>query len=294
MRPKLTVVVPCTDRKSAPATQECLVRHLPKLSLTERHDSWRQRIDQAVDKKPLSLLYAGDAWRRTESVMSAAATAGFEPTLYVASAGLGLVGASSLAPAYGATFTAGQDDSVASSVAGKRDWWTHFAGSGGNTLPEVSGDATLVVLSAAYASALDADLAELAETRGEHLLVGGSRDLLGLPRIKSDLGLRHALGGTSLSLNLRMAEAWLRGLTEPKLTDASRMKCWVAWADGVRRTEHYDRKTMTDLQVLKFIHFLKGEESTVLRTRALRQLRDSGHACEQKRFARLFAQTVQA
>jgi len=243
---------------------------------------------------PVDLLYAGDAWRRTEAVLSAAASAGFEPMLFVASAGLGLVGASSLAPAYGATFATGHADSVAGSVAGNRDWWAHFAGSGGNTLLEVSGDAVLVVLSTAYASALDADLAELAETRGDHLLVGGSRVLPGLARIRSDLGLRHALGGTSLSLNLRMAEAWLRGLTEPKLTDASRLKCWVAWAEEVRRTEHYDRKSMTDVQVLEFIHLLKGKQPTVLRTRALRLLRDSGHACEQKRFANLFAQSVPA
>ena len=106
MRPKLTVVVACTGRKSAPATRECLVRHLPELSLAERHDIWRHRLDENLDKMPVSDLYAGDAWRRTEAVLAAAASAGFEPTLFVASAGLGLVEASTLAPAYGATFTA--------------------------------------------------------------------------------------------------------------------------------------------------------------------------------------------
>lgn len=294
MIPKLTVVVTCTERKSAPVTPECLVRHLPKLSLTERHDTWRQRLDTAADKRPVSRLYAGDAWRRTEAVLRAADSAGFEPRLFVASAGLGLVAASALAPAYGATFTSSQADSVASSVAGKRDWWAQFSDVGGNTLPDVSGDATVVVLSAVYASTLDADLTQLAGTPGDHLLVGGSRDIPGLTRVRSDLGLRHVLGGTALSLNLRMAEAWLRGLAEPKLTDALTMKRWLAWAEDVRRTEHYDRKAMTDVQVLEFIHCLKSKQPAVLRTRALRMLRDSGHACEQARFADLFALAVTA
>jgi len=161
-------------------------------------------------------------------------------------------------------------------------------------MPGVAGDATMVVLSEAYASPLDADLTALAATPGDHLLVGGSREVAGLTRLRSDLGLRHALGGTAVSLNLRMAEAWLRGLSEPKLTDALRMERWVKWADGVRRTEHYDREAMTDALVLEFIHCLRGQQPAVRRTRALRMLRDSGRACEQTRFATLFAQAVTA
>ena len=294
MRPKLTVLVACTGRKSAPATQDCLVQHLPKLSLAERHDIWLRCLDKAPDKMPASRLYAGDAWRRTDAVLSAAASAGFEPTLFVASAGLGLVGASTLAPSYGATFTTGHPDSVADSVAGKRDWWTLFSDANGDTLPSVAGDATLVVLSKAYASALEEDLTQLAATPGDHLLVGGSREVPGLTRLKSDFKLRHELGGTAMSLNLRMAEEWLKALTEPKLTDKVTMSRWVTWADRVRRTEHYARQTMTDAQVLEFIHSLRSQQSAVPRTRALRILRDSGRACEQTRFAHLFAQGVTA
>ena len=294
MRPKLTIVVACTGRKSAPATRECLVRHLPELSLAERHDIWRHRLDENQDKMPVSDLYAGDAWRRTEAVLAASASAGFEPTLFVASAGLGLVEASTLAPAYGATFTTGHADSVADSIAGKRDWWSHFSIAKGNTLQNLNGDATMVVLSEAYASALDEDLTQLGATPGDHLLVGGSREVPGLTRLKSDIELRHELGGTAMSLNLRMAEEWLKALTEPKLTDKLTMKRWMTWADGVRRTEHYARQTMTDTQVLEFIHSLRSQQSAVPRTRALRILRDSGRACEQTRFANLFAEGLTA
>ena len=294
MRPKLTVVVACTGRKSAPATPECLVQHLPQRSLAERHDIWLRCLDKAPDKMPVSRLYAGDAWRRTEAVISAAATAGFEPALFVASAGLGLVEASILAPAYGATFTTGHADSVADSVAGKRDWWTQFSIAKGKTLPRVGGDATLVVLSEAYASALDEDLTQLAATPGDHLLVGGSREVPGLTRLRSDIGLRHKLGGTAMSLNLRMAEAWLKALTEPKLSDTLTMSRWMTWADGARRTEHYDRQPLSDAQVLEFIHGLRSQQSAVPRTRALQILRESGLACEQTRFANLFAEGVTA
>ena len=294
MRPKLTVVVACTGRKSAPATRECLVRHLPGLSLAERHDIWRHRLDENLDKMPVNDLYAGDAWRRTEAVLAAAASAGFEPTLFVASAGLGLVEASTLAPAYGATFTTGHADSVADSVTGKRDWWSQFSVAKGNTLQHLSGDATIVVLSEAYASALDDDLTQLAATSGDHLLVGGSREVPGLTCLRSDLGLRHKLGGTAVSLNLRMAERWLGRLGEPKLTDKLTMERWMTWADGVRHTEHYDRQRMTDAQVLDFIRSLRSQQVAVSRTRALQILRASDLACEQTRFAKLFAEGVTA
>jgi len=229
-----------------------------------------------------------------EAVLRAADSAGFEPRLFVASAGLGLVAASAVAPAYGATFTAGHADTVANSGPANREWWTHFSAAGGETLSGVAGDATLLVLSEAYASALDVDLAELGATPGDHLLVGGSTEVPGLTRLRSDLGLRHALGGTAVSLNLRMAEAWLLGLSEPKLTDELRMERWVKWAEGARRTERYDREAMTDALVLEFIHSLRTQQPAISRTPALRMLRDSGRACEQRRFAGLFAQAVTA
>lgn len=294
MKPKLTVVVTCTERKSTPATPACQVRNLPKLSLSERHDTWLRCLDSAADKRPVGLLYAGEAWRRAEEVQSAAASAGFEPRLFVASAGLGLVSASALAPSYGATFTAGHADSVASSVAENRNWWAHFGAVEGATLADLAGDATIVVLSEAYASALDADLIRLATIPGDHLLVGGSRDVPGLTRLKSDIGLRQVLGGTAVSLNLRMAEEWLRKLPEPELTGPLSMNRWVSWADGVRRTERYNRRVLTDTLVLRFIHDLRLQYPGTSRTRALRMLRDSGLACEQARFANLFAQAVKA
>lgn len=294
MTPKLTVVVTCTERKSTPAAPECQVRSLPKRSLPERHDIWLRCLDSAVDKRPVGLVYAGEAWRRAEAVQRAAVTAGFETRMFVASAGLGLVSTSVLAPSYGATFTTGHADSVASSVSENRDWWALFGVVGGHTLADLAGDATLVVLSEAYASALDADLIRLATTPGDHLLVGGSRDVAGLTRLRSDIGLRHELGGTASSLNLRMAEEWLKNLPEPKLTGSQSMNRWVTWADGVRQSERYNRRVLTDALVLRFIHDVRRQYPGTSRTRALRMLRDSGLACEQARFAHLFTQAVTA
>jgi len=292
VRSKLSVVVTCTDRKSAPSSHDCQVRNLPKESLPERHDIWMRHLAAAADKQPVGTLYAGAAWRRTDELLKAAASAGFEPRLFVASAGLGLVAASTMASSYGATFTARQADSVASSVAGNRDWWARFRAVGGDALPDVTGDATILVLSETYAATLDADLSEMAETSGDHLLVGGGRDVPGMRRLRSDVGLRQALGGSALSLNLRMAEEWLRQLTGPKLTSEATTRTWETWAQGARRTVHFDREARTDGQVLEFVSGLTSKYPAVSRTRALRMLRDSGYACEQARFAKLFTRAV--
>src|SRR3954471_8469100 len=112
MTTKLTLVVTCTDRKSAPPPAELRVRNLPKRDLSERFQHWTARLAAASDKIPLSALYQGEAWSQVVRLELALRNAGFGPTLLVASAGLGLQPVTSPAPPYSATFAPAQADSV--------------------------------------------------------------------------------------------------------------------------------------------------------------------------------------
>jgi hypothetical protein len=51
---------------------------------------------------------------------------------------------------------------------------------------------------------------------------------------------------------------------------------------------------MTDEQLSRLIRRLKGADPDLSATRALRQVRDAGIACEQKRFGQLFREVVGA
>jgi hypothetical protein len=240
-------------------------------------------------------LYLGEAWRCSLDLEARAEAAGFRPTLYVASAGLGLRDANDEAPAYAATFTAGQDDSVAESDAEARDWWAAMCA--GGDYPGLAGlpkRPTLVVLSAAYGKPLSADLAALAATNPDVLVVGGTGPVPGATRIAADRSLRAELGGSVMSLNQRMAGAWLDRLAGRALNSADAIADWSSWSAKVQQVETWDRRTMTDEMVVRAVTTMLQDNARLSWSPALRILRESGYACEQKRFKHLFSIAVRA
>ncbi|MFC7504229.1 hypothetical protein, partial [Nocardioides sp. GCM10030258] len=146
------------------------------------------------------------------------------------------------------------------------------------------------VLSESYAKVIAADLLTRADTGGL-LVFGGSEDIPAGLRVPSNRALRHALGGTATSLNLRMAIRWTElagadGVHSPVVRDR-----WQQWAAGAEHHERWNREPMTDGAVLEFITALRRLEPALTKSRALRHLRDAGMACEQRRFGALFTQS---
>ncbi|MGW1802212.1 hypothetical protein ACWCQN_41545 [Streptomyces sp. NPDC001984] len=293
---ELPIVVTCTDRKTSPPDPTLRVRDLPATELPERAAEWARRLRTAPGRRiALGELYQGDQWRRAQALTAAASRAGFAPRLYVASAGLGLRPVSSLAPSYAATFMPRHADSVASSSAQATDWWDHLQRTdASHHLPQIAGAAgrVLVVLSEAYAQAMHRDLAALAVTGADAVLVGGAGDVDGVVRVPANAALRQALGGTRTSLNVRMAASWLEHCTPSRLITPTAQARWKTWADQVAHPEHYARRPMTDERVVAFIKEMKDRHPDYSRTRLLRLLRDQGMACEQKRFAGLYTSTI--
>jgi hypothetical protein len=151
------------------------------------------------------------------------------------------------------------------------------------------GGRILLVLSHAYATAMDDDLVALGRRNLDVLMVGGARDVEGLPRVAADKAMRTVLGGTATSLNVRTARAWLERCTaSPTLFSTEARLTWDQWTSRVRVLEKYERVPMTDRQVVAFVREALRREPSLSRTQALRLLRDQGRACEQRRFAALF------
>lgn len=290
---KLSVVVICSDRKSEAPAPGLRARDLSEARLAERSREWCSRLRATVGTRTLSNLYRGEGWYVVQKVLDAARRAKFDPELLVASAGLGLRSASSVAPGYSATFAAGQADTVGDSGADLRDWWYNL-----RAAPDALDPATaltgrvLLVLSSTYAAAMHSDLVALGRRGDDVLMVGGAVDVHGITRLAADRGLRSALGGTTTGLTMRMAHRWLCSLDATTLASPTRMQHWRTWADQVRQDESWERQPLTDGEVLQFIGQVRSADPGLSRTRALRALRDSGRACEQSRFAALYRTAV--
>lgn len=293
---KLTIVVNCTDRKSQVPTPDLRLRSLPPGDVDARFDAWHRRVETAQETLRLIDLYQGDAWQQVRGLASDAANDTTDVTLLVASAGLGLRDVlHTRGPAYAATFAGGHLDSVAADPVQKRHWWRRLSALPAITnLSETVDQRVLLVLSETYARAMDDDLVALAARGGDLLLVGGARSIAGLPRLAADGSLRRELGGTRSSLTLRMARAWLARRSTSALHSVSAEAAWVRWSRSKAHIEHYGRSPMTDEQLSRLIRRLKGADPDLSATRALRQVRDAGIACEQKRFGQLFREVVGA
>jgi hypothetical protein len=285
-RQKLTIIVTCTDRKSATPADELMVRNLPKGQVRVRARVWREALARATARRPLIDLYGGETWSQVRALSLKATNLGYEPTMFVASAGLGLQHVSTPAPAYAATFSAGHGDSVGASLPEAQAWWS--------ALPQAGiapGGRAIWILSEAYSRVVSQQL--LKETAPSDLLVfGGSKEVCDSVRIPSDRSLRRALGGTVTSLNVRSAMQWLTLADGEDLFTSAAQDKWRAWSHEKRHREVFDRKQMSDSAVLEFVGELRMRHPSISKTKALEVLREGGMACEQRRFSTLFQQAV--
>ncbi|NYI97127.1 hypothetical protein HNR12_003404 [Streptomonospora nanhaiensis] len=294
---QLSLVVTCTDRKITTPDPDLRVQTLPEGDVDHRVSVWTARIDRADDHLPLNRLYKGEHWVQVGALIERARQAGFTPELWVVSAGLGLQPALATAPSYAAALSPRHADSVASTSEERIRWWARLqAARGAARLQDLAKRGpVLLVLSEVYATALNAELCALGEAGDDVLLVGGDRDVTGIQRVPANRALRRALGGTLTSLNVRMAISWLEHCSPAgRLTSSDTTAAWTRWAESVRSPERYDRTPMSDEAVRAFIRVQTEQHPEYSRTRLHRLLRESGRACEQKRFAMLYAQTMGA
>lgn len=184
---------------------------------------------------------------------------------------------------------------MASSTAQASHWWDHLQHlEGSRDLSEIAAAAgrALVVLSQTYAQAMHRDLLALGATDAEVVLMGGACDLDGVLRVPANAALRQAVGGTLTSLNARTAASWLEHCTPGHLITPAAQTRWAAWAAQAAHRERYARTPVPDETVISFIKEMKRLHPRSSRTRLLRMFRDKGMACEQKRFADLYTQTM--
>ncbi len=284
---RLALAVSCTNSKSLPVSPRLRVADVP--AGRGRPGRWQERLESARGGLPLRNLYAGAQWTASLDLESHARALGFDVDLWVVSAGLGLVPATTVAPAYAASFSRGAD-AVADTPAGRRAWWRALT-ERGRSFDAVAAtcDQMLVVLAPTYLDVVMPDLSGMRDQQAA--VVSSRRDSL----VYSSTGLRPALRASAMTLNARAATGLLDiavAVGEPLVSDVVRAH-WEQWSSRNVTRGSVVRRVATDDEVTAFIESSLADSHTS-RSALLAVFRAGGRACEQSRFQRLYEDVMRS
>jgi hypothetical protein len=302
------ILASCTERKRLTVPAALRLSGIRGRDVRERAARWWQRLmNDRSETLAATDLYAGGHWSVVRRLPDIARAQGLRPTLWVISAGYGLVPVSASLHAYSATFAPGHQDSVSrdgSAVGDRQTWWAELARLKGpdrkapRSIAALVGQdpscSVLVVASGHYVDAVEADLVKAADRLVERkrliiITTPGrmARGPLGPHVIAAPARWQPILGGARTSLHARLAANILdeaaHGLSVE--TVRARLERVLERSPAVPKD---GRQKMTDDDVRVFIRQGLARDPRAGHSKLLRALRDGGRACEQSRFRRLF------
>ncbi len=316
MNPSVNILVTCTKRKRFAATARLRLGAVGRGVPGDVARRWTERLEQTTEPKVhASSLYAGDHWRIAAGLPTAAAACGVKADLWVLSAGYGLIAGTARVAPYSATFSVGHHDEVLSrfkdhNPSAVRDWWQSLSRWPG---PQPNDPRTIrdlvvrnphkpivVIASPKYLAAIQDDLLAarslLADPATLIVVSAGARGRG--PLAKNMIGcsarLQAALGGALMSLNARVARCIIeKGPTYP-WTVAGFQRLLETLRMDEAAEQPPARKAVTDEDVRAFVRNALRANPRARHTTLLREYREAGYACEQKRFGRLFKEVEQS
>jgi len=303
------VVVTCASRKVTVPSRDLRLGTYP-MGLPARATRWTRRLDSPnSDRLEARHLYQGEHWSVVKRMVDQASDFGCIVEVWIVSAGYGLVPISANLESYSATFSPGSDDSVARSKSNQRDnqaWWGLLASrrnrdlSSPRNLTELALQDTsapmIVALSKTYLQAVLHDLTNAAEAMGKKadlLLVSTGTPPGGLEEVQLPCDARFvtSLGGTRTSLNARVANRIIATSDQHEFDSAKVRGLLQKDLEQLKDILRYDRRKRTDLEIRNWIRTRLNIDSSS-RSSLLRELRNGGLACEQRRFAGLYEEVI--
>ena len=303
------VVVTCANRKVTVPSRDLRLGTYPT-GLHARATRWTSRLDSPrSDRLEARHLYQGEHWSVVKRMVDRAGDFGCIAEVWIVSAGYGLVPISANLESYSATFSPGSADSVAQSKSGQRDnqaWWGLLASwrnrdlQGPRNLTELALQDTsspmIVALSKTYLQAVLHDLTDAAEAMGKKadlLLVSTGTPPDGLEKVQLPCDARFltSLGGSRTSLNARVADRIIATSDRHEFDSARVRNLLQKDLDRSKDILRYDRRKQTDAEIQHWIR-TRLNIDYASRSSLLRELRDAGLACEQRRFAGLYDEVI--
>ncbi|MDA7618226.1 hypothetical protein N8703_02885 [Verrucomicrobia bacterium] len=304
----LELIVNCSQSK--------VITHNPPITFAETKgtdlrdllDNWIKKTRSANAKTPAGDLYRGQYWSKLRSIIARQKSIGTKVRVQIASAGFGVLQEMDMIPDYSATFQSNSSDCVIkpnhiikNRVNTLKKWWENInlAFSQSNKAKSFANHTNpnslvIVVLSIDYLMACEEELVYLRRRLKDPdklLIFAPPQKNLGTLSsnlIEVDVDLQCYLGGTRLTLGVRMLEWMLHTVGDLSICSVKTARAlFVNLREKQGKKMIYKGVTMTDAQVTRFIRSrLNAGQSSY--TPILRQLRGSGFACEVKRFKILF------
>lgn len=317
----LDIVVTCTDRKSLTPHKGVRVRDLPcQPDGSPSFEDWVSRLSgYPGDLAAARDLYQGETWTVGLELERIAREVRSGPVrTWVLSAGYGIIDLDTELAPYSATFSPASPDFVGGALEGRagtnaaRQWWRRLcanqsAQTGPTSLEDVATAAAgdvLLVLSSAYLRACHRDVVRAVSKNKRTIVLApsaqGSRAIqhaappfdarLLTTRQDRESGIRRPiLEGSRMSLNGRVAQLLVENFGDRAIDRAEASRFLAELTESQPPLATYDREDRSDEAVRRFIRQRLTEDPTVTKTGLLREFRDSGNRCEQKRFGGLFA-----
>jgi hypothetical protein len=307
----VNIVVTCTNRKTQPVVPNLMLRAVKATSIQERGEVWLNRLRSCnAQQLKAEQLYSGDHWSVVRSLASVAHASGLRAKIWISSAGYGLISPGAPIKPYSATFSEGHPDSVTRRVGNVTDtradrvWWSAInrwkgpSKRGPRTVGRIAEkwprSPLLVVASPFYLNAMIEDLEDAFLTLKEKdsliVISAGAKSLDGLSEnlLPCDARLQARVGGARHSLNVRIAKMFLLQARRWPLKLSILRERVEKLIEHQSVDTRLNRTPLTDDQVREYIAKGLAEKPTLKHTPLLRRIRDSGRACEQSRFSRLF------
>ena len=311
----INIVVTCTSRKTRVPPARFHLREVRGRSIEERAQKWIDRLSVNGEADiPALQLYCGEYWSVARSLPAAARDAGIAARIWICSAGYGLISPQSEVCSYSATFSPYERDSVTrgfdseSKRIAAQQWWhtlARWSGPKGTELRSITAIARryprvplLAVASSNYLHAIEQDLtAAVALLASPSLLLIVSAGMKNFGKLTDhllpcDARLQKCLGGTRISLNIRIANRLLQYMGRRPINLEQQKSQLRRLLNKQPPIEQYRRPTVTDEQIREFIRLELNSNSAASRSLLLRKLRESGRACGQSRFASLYGSMV--
>lgn len=305
----INIIVTATKRKRERIASALHLRDLADVSGSDRCRAWTTRLDECDGPQTSAeSLYAGDHWQIARDLPRHASAFGWNARLWVCSPGYGLVRAEALLHPYSANYSSRHSDSIVAGLDGDRRpalqrWWHEVSTWPGpepgqprsvcHLADNFSDIPILVIASRTVIDVIEPDLIRAAgrmQCKAHLQILSGGSDSagpLGAHMLPCDARLQSVFGGARMSLNIRTARFLLESCPKGGVSKewSRRLADVLKNAPPVKR---FERTALTDDEVAGFV--LRGFHATPSPawSRLLRQLRDDGYRCEQKRFAAIF------
>ncbi len=299
------LIVTCASRKGYDIPAGLRLDDLREHRPAQRFAAWTKRLMSGPPVAAAVDMYAGEHWHHARTLPS---VVGSHATLWISSAGYGLIPASAAIRAYAATFAPNTPDSVGATATAVQDWWnrhTQWPGPAAGQprsfvdLARRDPHATIIaVLSEAYLRACARDL----EAAAGYLSDDNRFVVIGPPTADPSIEhllvpvtarLRPVVGGSLQALNVLTAAHLLAAVGDagdPPVRSTLREFVEQATRDAPPDPSRRPAGAkLSDEDVRGFIRtqLVRGHTTA---TRALRVLRDTGRSCEQARFRDLFSE----